>query len=62
MTTETKPKVDKKRERIAYLFFDVIVRASAEGGAPMLYDTWENLPDDIKENYLKEADKVLSII
>lgn len=53
---------EKKRLRIAYLFFDVISLALKESGKKMEYDTWQKLPDEIKENYLREADKVLEIM
>jgi len=65
MVTATKPKAKETsiaREQIAYLFFDVVVKATIEGGAKMLYGAWQDLPEEIKDNYFKEADKVLELI
>jgi len=65
MVTATKPKAkgtSTAREQIAYLFFDVVVKAIIECGAQMQYGAWEDLPEEVKDNYFKEADKVLELI
>ncbi len=52
---------EKKRLRVAYIFFDAISLAFKESGKKMEYNTWQELPDETKENYLREADKVLEL-